>query len=214
MRDWVQRSARLSAACQLVFGLVSLVGFARARPYEPLFVMLLLDTAVQAVEFVFYIVLIWVGRLSTYYRYVDWFVTTPTMLVSLMMYVEFLADRTVTVAGFASRRAGPVVAVIVLDVLMLCFGLLGELGWMPRKVAVAWGFAPFVALYAVLYVTLPYSGGGVALVTFQFVVWSGYGGAALLKYDAKNISYNLLDVVAKNIYGVIVTLTAFGLEHG
>ena len=209
MVDWVQRTARFSAACQLVCGLISLLGFTRAQPYGMLFVMLLLDTVVQAVEFTFYVILIRKGRLRTYYRYIDWFVTTPTMLVSVMMYLAFLADKTVTVESFASTRAGPIVSVIFLDVLMLVCGLLAELQRIPCVSAVAWGFVPFVGMHGIMYTALPLTPLGVAILTFQFVVWGVYGVAALFEYDTKNIMYNLLDLVSKNFYGLIVTITTF-----
>lgn len=212
MVDWVQRTARFSAGCQLVCGLISLLGFSRAQPYGMLFVMLLLDTIVQAIEFTFYIILIRVGRLRTYYRYFDWFVTTPTMLFSLLMYLDFMANDAVTVQTFTSTRVGPIVSVVFLDVLMLACGLLGELERIPRTSAVAWGFVPFVGMHGIMYTALPFTTAGFAILTFQCIVWSAYGVAALFDYNTKNIMYNLLDIVSKNFYGLIVTFTTFAME--
>ena len=39
---------------------------------------------------------------------------------------------------------------------------------------------------------------------FLLIVWSLYGFAALLGTKNKNISYNLLDIVAKNFYGLFI----------
>jgi hypothetical protein len=38
----------------------------------------------------------------------------------------------------------------------------------------------------------------------MFVVWSLYGIAALLPTLQKNISYNGLDIIAKNFYGLFI----------
>ena len=42
------------------------------------------------------------------------------------------------------------------------------------------------------------------LYTFLVIVWGLYGFAAMLSNKNKNISYNLLDLVAKNFYGLYI----------
>jgi bacteriorhodopsin len=38
----------------------------------------------------------------------------------------------------------------------------------------------------------------------MFVVWSLYGVAAVFDFTTKNISYNILDLFAKNFYGLFL----------
>ena len=42
------------------------------------------------------------------------------------------------------------------------------------------------------------------LFKFLLGIWSLYGVAALLPVLAKNISYNVLDIIAKNFYGLFI----------
>ena len=42
------------------------------------------------------------------------------------------------------------------------------------------------------------------LYAFLVIVWGLYGFAAMLSNKNKNISYNLLDLVAKNFYGLYI----------
>ena len=37
-----------------------------------------------------------------------------------------------------------------------------------------------------------------------FIIWSLYGVAALFDHKAKNISYNFLDIISKNFYGLFL----------
>jgi bacteriorhodopsin len=38
----------------------------------------------------------------------------------------------------------------------------------------------------------------------MFVFWSLYGIAAVLNFENKNTSYNVLDIFAKNFYGIFL----------
>jgi bacteriorhodopsin len=38
----------------------------------------------------------------------------------------------------------------------------------------------------------------------MFIVWSLYGVAAILPFFIKNISYNILDIFAKNFFGLFL----------
>jgi hypothetical protein len=46
----------------------------------------------------------------------------------------------------------------------------------------------------------------VTLFFTTYMVWFLYGFAAILDYDAKNIAYNILDIVSKNFYGIFLFL--------
>ena len=38
----------------------------------------------------------------------------------------------------------------------------------------------------------------------MFIVWSLYGVAATFKPNEKNVSYNVLDIISKNFYGLFI----------
>ena len=45
---------------------------------------------------------------------------------------------------------------------------------------------------------------GEKLYKFLVSVWSMYGIAAMMPANIKNVSYNLLDIVSKNFYGLYI----------
>lgn len=201
-------TAKISAASQVVLGLVSLIGF--IRPFDEKtvvpFTLLVADTVVQVVEFLFYVFFIWMGKLETWYRYVDWFLTTPTMLISNMLFGAYLSSpEDTSISSFLSSSWKDVLFVIVLNSLMLSAGLMYELRWIPIR-GLLLGWPPFLASFAVMfsftYGTLP----GALLTALMFLIWTGYGLAAFLKRVPKNVSYNLLDVLSKNFYGLVVSI--------
>ena len=207
--DWVQQSAKISAIAQIAFALFSLVGFSKVLDEDKQFLLLLLvlDTAVQLIEFVFYASFIYIGKLATVYRYIDWYVSTPIMLVTTMMFLEYLDDKTVTLGAFGGEFQNQIIFVVLMNAIMLSFGVCAKLGVVPRAIAVPLGWIPFLLVFAVIFAANAYkTPGGAAFFAFVAVVWSLYGVAALLSDTRKNVAYNLLDVVAKNVYGVIVTV--------
>jgi len=38
------------------------------------------------------------------------------------------------------------------------------------------------------------------------IIWSFYGFFALLDYDKKNIGYNILDLLSKNLFGLLLSI--------
>ena len=86
--DWVRRTAKISVVAQLVFGIFSLVGFVKPVDSKDsiLTVLLIFDLVVQFVELVFYVIFVFYKQLDIAFRYIDWFITTPTMLLSLIVF--------------------------------------------------------------------------------------------------------------------------------
>jgi hypothetical protein len=88
---------------------------------------------------------------------------------------------------------------------MLAFGYLGEIGVLSNQVAVAIGFIPFVLYYWIIYNSYAkYSRFGTGLFYVFSGIWSLYGFAALMSYYWKNIAYNILDLFAKNFFGLFL----------
>ena len=87
---------------------------------------------------------------------------------------------------------------------MLLCGYLGEIGKISMIQSVLVGFLFFGYTFYVIYEeyakTTPE---GINLFMFLFIVWSLYGVAAPCA-KMKNVSYNLLDIVSKNFYGLYI----------
>lgn len=178
---------------------------------EILRTVLKLETFVQIVELIFYT---WysthIHRVAetTFYRYHDWAVTTPLMLFSTMIYYDYKnkPDKVVTLQSFLEEHWHNVLLVFGFNLIMLGFGYAYERGVLDLTTSTILGFVGFAGSFYIMWDSFASkSPENYALYGFMFVVWALYGFAALLNPKWKNVSYNLLDVVAKNFYGVFLS---------
>ena len=174
--------------------------------------LLKVEFVVEIIELAFYVVLIlFFNQLTgtlTPVRYIDWSFTTPLMLITLMAYLRGSNGR---LTDFLSENVGSIVIVCCLNALMLLSGFLGEIGMVPILVTTALGFIPFATYFGYIYENfVPSAAEDVdykRTLFFWFVgFWMLYGLFALLSYTAKNVSYNILDLFAKNFFGVFLSL--------
>lgn len=210
--ELLRQSATLSLSAQITLGAISCLAFISSRPWSLLFVSLILDTTVQLLEISYYAATLSIKSPPTYWRYADWFLSTPTMLLSFVMYAVFLYDRHLSLAGFFTDYGWLTVGVAALDVMMLIFGLLAEWKWIDRAMGVYCGLVPYVIMFTLVFVYVQTTPWGYVFLSLQAIVWGLYGLAAMLAYRPKNILYNLLDVLSKNVYGVVAMVTAFVVE--
>lgn len=207
----------LSIFLQVFTGLLDLVVL--LQPVEPhltlLKQLLFGELVVQVVEASFYIY--WALRFKdianiTPTRYLDWMLTTPTMLITLILYSIYLGHKaegkdTSTLDALDLMYTHRVVLgqVVGLNALMLLFGYLGELRKLPVTISVALGFIPFLLYYALIYREFSsQSPEGISIFYYFFVFWAFYGVAALCPYTIKNSMYNMLDIFAKNFFGLFL----------
>lgn len=179
--------------------------------------LLILEILVQIVEGMFYIWLFY--NLKNVYditpkRYADWAITTPTMLVTLIFYLIYLGHRndkereTKSLEFFNLMRenSSNITYVVLLNWLMLLFGYLGEVKILPTFVGVGLGFIPFLLYYFIIYVNYAIlSTTGTTIFWYFFIVWGLYGVVAVLPYYLKNSFYNILDLFAKNFFGIFLS---------
>lgn len=183
--------------------------------------LLIMEIFVQMVEGIFYIWLLInlknIGNV-THKRYFDWAITTPTMLITLMFYLIYLGHRnenykekekeTMSLDFFQLMRenSSNITYVVLLNWLMLLFGYLGEMKILPTFVGVGLGFIPFLIYYFIIYVNYAVlSKTGTTIFWYFFIVWSLYGVVAVLPYYLKNSFYNILDLFAKNFFGIFLS---------
>jgi bacteriorhodopsin len=172
--------------------------------------LLKVELAVQVIEFIFYVWLIYyfhqVSRNITPYRYLDWAITTPLMLITLSAFLNHDGSTTSRLSDFLSNHTDSIVKIVLLNAAMLLFGFIGELGYLSPYVSTALGFIPFALNFKYIKDTFLSSEDGFKIAVFYWFVffWSLYGVFALMKYTAKNTGYNILDIFAKNFFGLFL----------
>jgi len=217
----VYNSLIISIIIQLITGIVELFAVLANIPGKLLLLkqLLIFELFVQFIEGLFY--LHWFYNFTkivniTPIRYIDWAITTPTMLITLIFYLIYLKDKdnntghALDFFNLFNQEFYTIVIVLVLNWLMLLFGYLGEVGLLPILVGVSLGFIPFFIYYYIIYKKYVISGDNSFNIFFYFfVVWSLYGVAAVLPYQLKNTCYNVLDLFSKNFFGIFLSYLVF-----
>jgi bacteriorhodopsin len=233
MSSLLHSSLLFSIVVQVVTGVIELLAlFVKTAPGMALIRQLLgLELAVQAVEGAFYAWLyLNIHRVKniTPKRYADWALTTPTMLITLIAYIIYLnsdkgngngnGNDSLSLIKILRENATPIAQILGLNWLMLLFGYLGEVGVIPLVAGVALGFAPFIAYFYIIYerfvandannandVNINVNNTSLKIYAYFLVFWSLYGIVAVLPYTLKNTIYNVLDLFAKNFFGLFLS---------
>jgi bacteriorhodopsin len=210
---------RISVIVQIITGIIEIITlfFTITTPpqYNIINHLLYLELTVQIIEGSFYIWLVYnFNKVTniTSKRYVDWAITTPTMLITLMVYLIYLGYRSnnidttgMTLFGTLKDNMDTVSKIITLNWLMLLFGYMSEIKILSTVAGVLMGFIPFLIYYYIIYYKYAtQSSTGLKIFWYFFFFWSIYGIAALLPYNLKNSIYNILDLFAKNFFGIFL----------
>lgn len=212
-------SLLFSIIVQIITGVIEFAAlFVKTAPKMKLIKQLLgLEVSVQAVEGAFYVWLynnIHVVKNITPKRYLDWMVTTPTMLITLIAYIIYLNTdpndaSSLSFFQIMKEHAVPIAQVVILNWFMLLFGYLGEVGVISLIAGVVIGFLPFIAYFYIIYERFmqgtAYSSTSFQIYAYFLVFWSLYGIVAVLPYEIKNSIYNILDLFSKNFFGIFLT---------
>lgn len=176
--------------------------------------LLFLEVFVQIIEGSFYVWLLYnfnVISNVTPKRYIDWFITTPTMLITLIIYLIYLNNKdnvttdTLDFFTVVNDNFDNIVKVLLLNWSMLLFGYLGEENIIPTLLGVILGFIPFLIYYYIIFVNyVHFDNSGWKIFFYFLFFWSLYGIAALFPYYIKNTFYNILDLFSKNFFGVFL----------
>lgn len=213
-------STIISIIIQLITGIIDIWGLTIPITENYLIYrdLLKIELGVQFIELLFYIwLVVKIESLSniTIYRYVDWFITTPTMLFTLIVFLYHKGNK-LTITDFITSNKTNIIIIAVLNALMLLFGLLGELGILSITTSVTLGFVPFAYYFWYIYKTYILSAENgvensvISLNTKKYIFyyflifWSIYGICAYLPYNLKNIGYTILDLFAKNVFGIVI----------
>ena len=130
-------------------------------------------------------------------RYVDWSITTPIMLLVLVLAFCYNNKKKVTLQSF--------LIILFLNYSMLLCGFVGENGIADKLKSNILGFVFFCALYGYIYLT-HIKGFNIFdnnILYGSFVIlWALYGVAYWMEEKKKNVSYNVLDLFSKCFVGI------------
>ena len=158
-----------------------------------------LETAISVIAGYFYSLFVSkinVDRIDytelTKMRYVDWAITTPIMLLVLILVLGENIKQSVKFIFYAM--------LVFLNYVMLFMGYLGEIKILPKLNATILGFIPFFILFYLVYITFIKGHKSMAnnvMFGLYIVIWSLYGVVYMFEEELKNICFNILDLIAK-----------------
>ena len=207
MNQTLFTSTIVSLSTQVVLAVLTFGASFVSKVPQDLRVRLILEGVSQVSEFSWYAAVVcFYKEIVTWTRYIDWAWSTPLMIITACFF--FLHRR-----GMSLEISSALVGSLLFNQAMLGFGLAGEWGYLSWKTSVFFGSLYLVASFTLLgtYVddSDPFS---VAFYWSMYVVWGLYGVAFLFPYLYKNISYNYLDVISKNVFGLVLSVYAFTLK--
>jgi bacteriorhodopsin len=213
--DNVKFTVLLSVILQFITSVIEATGLFFEVPSKDLIIkdILTMELLVQSIEFVFYLYLVYLifsnklHRNITSHRYLDWFITTPVMLIGFIILFKYLRDPNRNIRLFESiqEESSNILKIIAANATMLGFGLASELSFIDTNLGVTLGFIPFTYIFNLLYSEYAkFTSLSLTFYYFIFIVWGAYGVSALLPFASKNSMYNILDLFSKNVYGLLL----------
>jgi len=130
-------------------------------------------------------------------RYLDWMVTTPLLIISLLLFIQSQSSTKIRWYQFMIP--------ILLNYMMLFNGYVGEFMTPSKKIEGGiLGFSFFALLILSLYHALGSTSFFMKWIFACFVfIWSLYGVVYFIKDTKwKHISYNMLDLISKCFFGL------------
>lgn len=179
---------------------------------EPLKDILTIENTVQLIEGLVYI---WIIYYSLNFddmvnkRYLDWFITTPLMLLSTILFMKYNTEKeknnSINSKEFFKEYLKDILYIGLLNALMLLFGFLGEKKIINKNLSIIIGFIFFFLTFKYIYDKFVLNNEkNKKLFYFVFIIWSLYGVAAYFPDIEKNSCYNILDLISKNFYGLFI----------
>ena len=209
-------TVQVSIIIQILTGIISWAGlFLNIKKGDRiLFDVLAIETIVQLVELIFYIyIALAMGNIKidniTSRRYFDWAITTPIMLLSTALFMEYdnakEEDEVITSKEVIIKNKSSLLKIFIYNFLMLVFGYLGETKALPRNPSIFIGFIFFGLSFKEIWENFGYKTvKSRRLFYFLLIIWGFYGIAAMFPLLEKNIMYNGLDIISKNFYGLYI----------
>ena len=221
----VKLTTNFSIIVQIIIGLITFnsLFFKLGDEDKILIEILKIETIVQIIELFYYIVILKnvpenkIDNMASI-RYFDWFITTPTMLLTTIIYFKYEeykekkrknSLRNLTLKTFIKDNQQNIIFIMICNFLMLLFGYLNEINYIDKTTGFIVGFIFFYLSFNNIYkYYAKKSKKGKYIYFFLLIIWSLYGFAFLLNANEKNIIYNILDIFSKNFFGLYLYYTA------
>jgi len=209
----IYETGLISLAIQFLTGFIDIWGLNIKVADDKLIFrdLLKVELSIQSVEFIFYSWMIYnFDKIDniTPYRYIDWAITTPVMLVTLMAFLD--DGKKENLYDYIYDNDDLITEIVVLNLIMLLFGFLGEINYIDYNTAIIIGCIPFIYYFKLIYdkyINKEISQDKLRLYWFFLIIWSLYGVVAFLPYEQKNTAYNILDLFSKNGFGLFLVYT-------
>jgi len=142
----------------------------------------------------------------TEFRYIDWSITTPMMLLALSVVLGYNSKTSVNFVY--------ILTIIILNYFMLALGYLGEINIISRLQGLILGFFAFFAMFFIIFMKFlnsKYNLFNYVLYWTYFILWGIYGIAYMFQEEYKNIVMNVLDLKAKCLIGLFLWVYYTGI---
>lgn len=218
MKSWLVYSLYFSLFIQVITVCIGLFGLTlKLNPIDQILTSTVgLETLVSTIQFSFYIWYTYHFKdvaEATFYRYHDWFITTPIMLFTTMLYYDYQnnPDEKKTIQSVWNEHRTKILSVFAFNAMMLLFGYLYEIKVLDLFTSNTMGFIGLIGSFYIIYDSFVSKNlsNNLPLFVFMSVIWGLYGVAATFSPLWKNVFYNLIDTVSKNFYGVFLTYLAY-----
>lgn len=122
------------------------------------------------------------------YRYVDWIITTPILLLELCILSKI-------------KNSKIIVAIVLINFLTFALGWLGEIKYLNRYLSCFLAFIPFVVTFVIITKNAEWN----YFIPFFIIIWTFYGLVYLIQNTLlKNTLYNGLDCVSKGVFSILL----------
>lgn len=152
-------------------------------------------------------------------RYIDWSITTPIMLLTIILFFKYLElveknDKTnlssFKIMEFIKENKNIIIILFISNLLMLLFGYLGEINIIDKEISIIIGFIFFALTFYIIYENYAKKSKKSKIIFyFIFIIWGLYGIGAMLNPANKNNTFNILDIFAKNFFCVYLFYEIF-----
>lgn len=142
-------------------------------------------------------------------RYLDWVITTNALMISMAILLNYynksIKIKKNTLKNVIYDNIPKYIPILLFNNLMLLFGFLGEKKIIKKFYSFTIGSIFFYLSFYYLYIYFAKHSrfGRIFFYTITFI-WFLYGIAHLLNDKYKNTMYNLLDLLSKNFFGIMI----------
>jgi len=131
------------------------------------------------------------------------------MLLTTIIYFKYEenlennSEEKINFLDFLKTHQNNIISIFVCNYLMLYFGYLGEIGTIDMNSSLILGFLFFAITFYIIYKNYAVkSKNAMKIFYLTLTIWGLYGIAPLMAPDIKNNMFNILDLFAKNFFGL------------